>query len=103
MKGIVRIAACASCGVKAAPVDLQVQLSGGQAGLLVVGLPNKAVRVRLERVSAAFAAPGLVLSSKRAIFNLERADLTACGCIGVGKVARIIAAARPAIGPRRAA
>lgn len=43
-------------GVEAQPVDVQVQLAGGQVTFQIVGLPDKAVGENRERVRAAFAS-----------------------------------------------
>lgn len=62
-------------GVEAQPVDLQVQLVGGNPAFHVVGLPDKAVGESRERVRAALMALGLALPPKRVIVNLAPADL----------------------------
>jgi magnesium chelatase family protein len=62
-------------GVEAQPVDVQVQLTGGQVVFTVVGLPDKAVGESRERVRAALTALGLALPPKRIIVNLSPADV----------------------------
>lgn len=62
-------------GVEARPVDVQVQLAGGQPNFNIVGLGDKAVGESRERVRAAFAALGLAMPPKRVIVNLAPADL----------------------------
>lgn len=42
------------------PVDVQVQMTGGQPAFHIVGLPDKAVGESRERVRAAFASLGTV-------------------------------------------
>ncbi|MFW5661237.1 MAG: YifB family Mg chelatase-like AAA ATPase [Oceanicaulis sp.] len=69
-----RTASAAFEGAEARPVDVQVQLAGGQVAFIVVGLADKAVAESRERVRAAFAAIGLSLPSKRVIVNLAPAD-----------------------------
>ena len=69
-----RTASAAFEGAEARPVDVQVQLAGGQIAFTVVGLADKAVAESRERVRAAFAAIGLSLPSKRVIVNLAPAD-----------------------------
>lgn len=61
-------------GAVARPVDVQVQIAGGQANFSVVGLGDKAVAESRERIRAAFAAIGLALPHKRLIVNLAPAD-----------------------------
>jgi magnesium chelatase family protein len=69
-----RTASAAFEGAEARPVDVQVQLAGGNVAFTVVGLADKAVAESRERVRAAFAAIGLSLPSKRLIVNLAPAD-----------------------------
>ena len=72
---VARITTFAFDGVEAQPVDVQVQLSGGQVAFMIVGLPDKAVGESRERVRAAFAALGLALPARRPVVNLAPADL----------------------------
>jgi magnesium chelatase family protein len=62
-------------GIDAVPVDVQVQLTGGQPAFLIVGLPDKTVGESRERVRAAIQASGLALPARRIIVNLAPADL----------------------------
>lgn len=62
-------------GIEAVPVEVQVQIAPGAPGLVLVGLPDKAVGEARERVRAAFAAIGLSLPLKRVLINLKPADL----------------------------
>ena len=70
-----RITTFAFEGVEAKPVDVQVQMSGGNPYFAIVGLPDKAVGESRERVRAAFSSIGLALPPKRIIVNLAPADL----------------------------
>jgi len=72
---VTRVATVAFQGIEAVPVDVQVQLTPGKPGLLIVGLPDKAVKESGERVRAALYASGLSLPPKRIIVNLAPADL----------------------------
>ena len=72
---VTRVATVAFQGIEAVPVDVQVQLSPGQPGLLIVGLPDKAVKESGERVRAAMYASGMSLPPKRITVNLAPADL----------------------------
>jgi magnesium chelatase family protein len=72
---VTRVATVAFQGIEAVPVDVQVQLAPGHPGLLIVGLPDKAVKESGERVRAALYASGLSLPPKRIIVNLAPADL----------------------------
>ncbi|MBL8549833.1 MAG: YifB family Mg chelatase-like AAA ATPase [Hyphomonadaceae bacterium] len=62
-------------GLEPKRVDVQVQLAGGQHGIVIVGLGDKAVSESRERVRAAFAALGLAVPAGRVIVNLAPADL----------------------------
>ncbi len=62
-------------GVEALPVDVQVQLTGGQPNFTIVGLPDKTVAESRERIRSALLASGLSLPSKRIVVNLAPADL----------------------------
>ncbi|MFZ2620571.1 MAG: magnesium chelatase domain-containing protein, partial [Alphaproteobacteria bacterium] len=62
-------------GIAATTVDVQVQLTGGAAGINIVGLPDNAVKESRERVRGAFHALGLRLPAKRITVNLAPADL----------------------------
>ena len=72
---VCRITTFAFEGVEAQPVDVQVQLAGGQPNFYIVGLGDKAVAESRERVRTAFAALGLAMPPKRVIVNLAPADL----------------------------
>lgn len=75
MQMVCRVTTFAFEGVEAQPVDVQVQMTGGNPAFHIVGLPDKAVGESRERVRAAFASLGLALPPKRLIVNLAPADL----------------------------
>lgn len=62
-------------GVEARRVDVEVQLTGGQQVMVIVGLGDKAVAESKERVRGAFAGLGLALPGKRIVANLAPADM----------------------------
>jgi magnesium chelatase family protein len=72
---VTRVATVAFQGIEAVPVDVQVHLGPGQPGLVIVGLPDKAVKESGERVRAAMYASGMSLPPKRITVNLAPADL----------------------------
>ncbi|TSD83246.1 YifB family Mg chelatase-like AAA ATPase [Mycobacterium sp. KBS0706] len=72
---VARIATVAFQGIETAPVDVQVQVSGGFSGITLVGLPDKAVAESRERVKAALHALGLALPPRRITINLAPADM----------------------------
>lgn len=72
---VARVATVAFQGIDAVPVDVQVHMTAGQPGIMIVGLPDKAVGESRERVRAALGASGLALPGKRVTVNLAPADL----------------------------
>jgi len=72
---VARVTTVAFQGIEAVPVDVQVQITGGQPAFTIVGLPDKAVAESRERVRSALHAIGLSLPPKRVIVNLAPADL----------------------------
>ncbi|MBA3813934.1 MAG: YifB family Mg chelatase-like AAA ATPase [Alphaproteobacteria bacterium] len=62
-------------GVDVITIDVQVQISSGMPGFMVVGLPDKAVGESRERVRSAFHAMGLSLPYRRITVNLAPADV----------------------------
>jgi magnesium chelatase family protein len=72
---VTRVATVAFQGIEAVAVEAQVHLGPGLPAIVLVGLPDKAVREAGERVRAALTASGLGLPPKRIIVNLAPADL----------------------------
>ncbi|PSJ57993.1 YifB family Mg chelatase-like AAA ATPase [Kumtagia ephedrae] len=70
-----RVRTVAFQGVEAVPVDVQVMVAPGKAGMHIVGLPDKAVAESRERVQAALHASGLSMPAKKVTVNLAPADL----------------------------
>jgi len=69
------VSTVAYLGLEARAVEVQVQLSPGQAMFTVVGLADKAVGESRERVRGAIAALGIAVPPKRIVANLSPADL----------------------------
>jgi magnesium chelatase family protein len=72
---VARVITVAFQGVEARRVDVEVQLTGGEQAIVVVGLGDKAVSESRERVRGAFAGLGLAMPGKRIVVNLAPADL----------------------------
>ena len=62
-------------GISAKVVNVQVSTGAGYPGMVIVGLPDKAVNESRERVRAVFTALGIDFPSERIIVNLTPADL----------------------------
>ncbi len=67
-------------GVKAVPVEVEVEITGGLFNISVVGLPDTAVREARERVRAALRSVGITLRGRVAI-NLAPADVPKEGAL----------------------
>lgn len=72
---LARITTVAFQGIKAVPVDIQVQLSNGLPGFTIVGLADKTVAESKERIRSALNSMGLSLPPKRIVVNLSPADM----------------------------
>ena len=71
-----RVKTVAFQGIEAVPVDVQAQITSGlPVTVVIVGLPDKAIREAGERVRAALLSSGLSLPPKRIVVNLAPADL----------------------------
>ena len=72
---VARVKTVAFQGIEVLEVDVQVQILPGAVGIIVVGLPDKAVGESRERVRGALGAIGLGLPPKRVVVNLAPADV----------------------------
>src|SRR5215467_14263179 len=75
MQTCASVSTVAFAGLEARRVEVQVQLTGGNSAIVIVGLGDKAVSESRERVRAAFASIGLAIPAGRLIVNLAPADL----------------------------
>ncbi len=66
-------------GVEPQPVDVEVHVGGHKSALVIVGLPDTAVREARDRVRAALRSSGYVLPSQTHTVNLAPADLPKAG------------------------
>lgn len=76
---VARVVTVAFEGVEARRVDVEVQLTTGEAVMVIVGLGDKAVAESRERVRGCFTGLGLAIPNKRVIVNLAPADLPKLG------------------------
>lgn len=73
---LAKVKSCAVLGLEGVPIDVEVDVSSGMAGLVtVVGMPDAAVRESKERVRAALLNTGASYTTKRLTINLAPADL----------------------------
>jgi len=70
-----RVHAAALRGVDALPVEVEVHVGPGEERIVVVGLPDAAVRESVERVSTALTSSGYRLPPGKTTINLAPADL----------------------------
>ncbi len=67
-------------GVEPRPVKVEAHITGGdKASIVIVGLPDTAVREARERVRAAILSSGFRLPNRRVIVNLSPADVRKSG------------------------
>ncbi len=73
---LAKVVSCAVVGLDGALVDVEVDISNGQPGFTIVGLPDTAVQESRERVRAAIKNSNLTYPwNKRITVNLAPADL----------------------------
>ena len=69
-----KIASASLIGIEAYIVDVEVDISFGFPGFVIVGLPDASVRESRERVRAALKNCGYEFPSRKIIINLAPAD-----------------------------
>lgn len=72
---LAKVISCAVVGLDGALVDVEVDISNGQPGFTIVGLPDAAVQESRERVRASIKNSSLTYPFKRITVNLAPADL----------------------------
>lgn len=72
---LARIWSASLIGIDAVKVGVEVDLSGGLPGVVVVGLPDTAVQESRERVRAALKNAGFPFPMRKVVINLTPADL----------------------------
>lgn len=72
---LARIWSASLIGIDALKVGVEVDLSGGLPGVVVVGLPDAAVQESRERVRAALKNAGFAFPMRKVIINLTPADV----------------------------
>ena len=69
------IQSATTLGITAYTVDVEVDISLGMVNLLIVGLPDKAIKESKERIRAAFKNSGISLPDRLITVNLAPATL----------------------------
>lgn len=72
---LARVWSAAIVGIDAVKVGVEVDVSNGLPGIVVVGLPDAAVQESRERVKAALKNAGFAFPMRRIVINLTPADL----------------------------
>lgn len=72
---LARIWSASIVGIDAVKVGVEIDVSGGLPGIVVVGLPDVAVQESKERVKAALKNAGFAFPMRRIVINLAPADL----------------------------
>lgn len=72
---LARVWSAAVVGIDAVQVGVEVDLSGGMPGIVVVGLPDAAVQESKERVKATLKNSGYAFPMRKIVINLTPADL----------------------------
>ncbi len=76
---LAKITSCALLGLEGTLVQVEVDTSLGLPSLVIVGLPDAAVKESSERVRAAIKNSGLLFPRKRITVNLAPADIRKAG------------------------
>ena len=72
---LARIWSASLIGIEALKVGVEVDLSGGLPGVVIVGLPDAAVQESRERVRAALKNAGFAFPMRKVVINLTPADV----------------------------
>jgi magnesium chelatase family protein len=72
---LARVWSASLLGINAIRVGVEVDVSGGLPGIVIVGLPDAAVQESKERVRAALRNSGFSFPMRRVVINLMPADL----------------------------
>jgi magnesium chelatase family protein len=76
---LAKVFSCAVVGLDGVLVEVEVDVGLGQPGMIIVGLPDKAVEESRERVRSAIRNSGGKVPSPRVTINLAPADLKKAG------------------------
>ncbi len=96
---LARVWSASLVGIDAVKVGVEVDVSAGLPGIVVVGLPDAAVQESKERVKAALKNSGYAFPMRRIVINLTPADLRKEGpCFDLPIAVGILAASEQVSG-----
>ncbi len=72
---LARVWSASIVGIDALKVGVEIDVSGGLPGIVVVGLPDIAVQESKERVKAALKNAGYAFPMRKIVINLAPADV----------------------------
>ncbi len=72
---LTRVWSASIVGINALKVGVEIDVSGGLPGIVVVGLPDTAIQESRERVKAALKNAGFAFPMRKIVINLTPADL----------------------------
>ena len=72
---LARVWSASIVGIDAVKVGVEVDVSGGLPGIIVLGLPDSAIQESKERVKATLKNAGFAFPMKKIVINLTPADL----------------------------
>src|SRR6266487_4488868 len=98
--GLARAHAIALVGVQGHPVEIEADIENGMVALLLVGLPDTALREARDRIRAAIVNSGETWPTRRITVGLSPASLPKRGSgFDLGVAMAILAAAESALVP----
>ena len=68
---LAKVTSCALMGLEGVIIDVEVDTSRGLPSLIIVGLPDAAVKESSERVRSAVKNSGLAFPGKRPVLRLQ--------------------------------
>lgn len=72
---LARVWSASIVGIDAVKVGVEVDVSGGLPGIVVLGLPDSAIQESRERVKATLKNTGFAFPMRKIVINLTPADL----------------------------
>jgi magnesium chelatase family protein len=70
-----RIFSAATIGIEAKPIEIEVDITGGLPGVIIVGLPDTAIRESRDRVKSAIKNSQFEYPAKKITINLAPCDI----------------------------